>query len=306
MKKKYFISFVILFSSLCIIAQPQLNSTDFPVVYSSSIYSADISGLTSIGNAGPNQSWDFSGVPLTFDGTISVIPANSTPYFANFPSANYCWRSTSNGNTFTEYEYHTLTSTNFVTIGSASANGLSILSNPNTIFTFPFVFNTTINDVYQYQLGSPITSVSTYDAYGTLSTPFGTFTNVIRKKTIESNDAYTYYVWFTTNPRAVIMDGAISASDAYLYVYDNMPLAASDLQEQNLVDIYPNPASNVLNLIVNNSITIEKIAIIDFTGKIIKTFEAIEQIDISNLTSGLYFIQAYYENKVITKKFVKE
>jgi hypothetical protein len=134
MKKKYFISFVILFSSLCIIAQPQLNSTDFPVVYSSSIYSADISGLTSIGNAGPNQSWDFSGVPLTFDGTISVIPANSTPYFANFPSANYCWRSTSNGNTFTEYEYHTLTSTNFVTIGSASANGLSILSNPNTFF----------------------------------------------------------------------------------------------------------------------------------------------------------------------------
>jgi hypothetical protein len=306
MKKKYFISYFALFSSICLLAQPQLNSTDFPAVYSSSIYSADISSLTSVGNAGPNQSWDFSEVPLTLDGTISVIPANTTPYFADFPSANYCWKSTSNGNTFTEYEYHTLTSDNFTTIGSASAGGVSILSNPNTIFTFPFVFNTTVNDVFQYQSGSPITYNSTYDAYGTLITPFGTFTNVIRKKTIESNSAYTYYVWFTTNPRAVLMDGAISANDAYLYVYDNTPLATLDLQKQNLVDIYPNPAKNVLNLLVDNSITIEKITILDFTGKIIKTSEAIEQIDISNLSSGLYFIQANYEDKVITNKFVKE
>jgi hypothetical protein len=306
MKKKYFISFVILFSSLTLIAQPQLNSTDFPAVYSSNIYTADISSLTSVGNAGANQSWDFSGVPLTLDGTISVVPANTTPYFANFPSANYCWRTTSNGNTYTEYEYHTLTSTNFTTIGSASASGVSILSNPNTIFTFPFVFNTTVNDVYQYQLGSPITSISTYDAYGTLITPFGTFTNVIRKKTIESNDAFTYYTWFTTNPRAVLMDGAISAGDAYLYIYDNAPLATSDFQEQNLVGIYPNPADNVLNLMVDSSITIEKITILDFTGKIIKTSGGLEQIDISNLSSGLYFIKSYCGNKIITNKFVKE
>ena len=72
--------------------------------------------------------------------------------------------------------------------------------------------------------------------------------------------------------------------------------------------IYPNPASSILNFIVKNNITISTITINDISGKeIYKAGNAINNsLDVSNLSSGVYFVTFTSESNSITKKFIKE
>jgi len=68
--------------------------------------------------------------------------------------------------------------------------------------------------------------------------------------------------------------------------------------------IYPNPAGNLLFL-NSNSIEIEKIKIFNSLGQVIYTSEFNSIIDISNLKTGLYYINLISSNGVITKQFLK-
>ncbi|HOZ30434.1 MAG TPA: Omp28-related outer membrane protein [Bacteroidales bacterium] len=71
------------------------------------------------------------------------------------------------------------------------------------------------------------------------------------------------------------------------------------------IDIYPNPASDYLKIsgLENNS----NYTITDITGKIVKsgTICLSEDVIISDLKSGLYFIEISYSNKNILSKFTK-
>ena len=72
--------------------------------------------------------------------------------------------------------------------------------------------------------------------------------------------------------------------------------------------IYPNPASTVLHFDLKNDITISGITINDISGKeIYKSSNSINNsIDVSNLSSGVYFVTFKSDNNSVTKKFVKE
>lgn len=85
-------------------------------------------------------------------------------------------------------------------------------------------------------------------------------------------------------------------------------LGIDDYQAQ-LVQVYPNPASQSIN-IKNSSdaIQIEFCEIIDQYGKLITTqtlHEDNAQINISNITPGLYFVRLHTNMGIINKKFVK-
>ena len=72
--------------------------------------------------------------------------------------------------------------------------------------------------------------------------------------------------------------------------------------------IFPNPALEILN--IQSTLPIEKISILDQTGKIIltnKTLGTFEtSVDIKNISSGIYFINILSKNSSITRKFVKK
>lgn len=76
----------------------------------------------------------------------------------------------------------------------------------------------------------------------------------------------------------------------------------------NSVYIYPNPAYNVLNFEAKNNITISGIAITDISGKeIYKSVNSVSNsIDVSNLSSGVYFVTFKSDNNLVTKKFIKQ
>jgi hypothetical protein len=77
----------------------------------------------------------------------------------------------------------------------------------------------------------------------------------------------------------------------------------------NSVNIYPNPTSSVLNYIVKNDFVIATIVINDISGK--EVFRNTvgnnpTQIDVSNLSAGVYFITFNSDKNTATKKFIKE
>lgn len=86
-------------------------------------------------------------------------------------------------------------------------------------------------------------------------------------------------------------------------------LNTSNYNFDNSIFIYPNPTSNALNFTIKDAISIDSIRINDVSGKSITNFSAnINQnyIDVSSLSSGIYFVSFVSEQATVTKKFVKQ
>jgi hypothetical protein len=74
--------------------------------------------------------------------------------------------------------------------------------------------------------------------------------------------------------------------------------------------INPNPASTVINLLLDNDIQNADISIVNLLGEIV-LFRTIRdnsttEIDVSGLDAGIYFVTIKSDNKFITQKFIKE
>ena len=77
-----------------------------------------------------------------------------------------------------------------------------------------------------------------------------------------------------------------------------------DIEENNVensLSIYPNPASNIVNILNDNSLNITNIEIIDLTGRIVLNIENTTDIDVSNLPEGQYFVKVYSESTIVRK-----
>jgi len=75
-----------------------------------------------------------------------------------------------------------------------------------------------------------------------------------------------------------------------------------EIAELTELSIYPNPASTVVNIASNNSI--DSVEIYDILGKQIKELKNTNQIDVSDLNSGIYLFKIWIEEQVLTKKIV--
>lgn len=71
------------------------------------------------------------------------------------------------------------------------------------------------------------------------------------------------------------------------------------------VAIYPNPASNQLT--IDTELKISEMNIIDIMGKtIVTTKKNTNTLNVTDLSTGIYFIQLITEERIITKKFIKQ
>ncbi|WP_309640317.1 T9SS type A sorting domain-containing protein [Flavobacterium sp.] len=74
---------------------------------------------------------------------------------------------------------------------------------------------------------------------------------------------------------------------------------------QTNFSIFPNPTKNVLNIVKNQSI--DAITITDVSGKkVIEVRTNTNQVDVSKLQQGIYFMQIQSQGKITTQKFIKE
>ena len=89
-----------------------------------------------------------------------------------------------------------------------------------------------------------------------------------------------------------------------LYKIDiNAALVSKTFESYAKLTISPNPTTSTLNIQSNTTIT--SIKIIDITGRsTTPTFEN-NKIDVSNLSNGVYLIEATTENGIVREKFIK-
>ncbi len=102
-----------------------------------------------------------------------------------------------------------------------------------------------------------------------------------------SLDAYNAdYYWFTYFGGRITEDCESSLED----------------MEESALSFYPNPAKDRVSF----SEKIERVELMDLTGKLIKSFENANEINIEGISSGVYFLKLHAFDKTTTQKLIKE
>lgn len=82
----------------------------------------------------------------------------------------------------------------------------------------------------------------------------------------------------------------------------------SDIKTKNKLLIFPNPADAYITISNPSNIKINKLMLFDFSGRIFKTWEALElargTLNIQHILPGLYLLKAETEARVKTEKLV--
>lgn len=256
-----------------------------------------IPGAITEATAGANQTWDYSAIP--YDPSTyyfkSVAYSSLSPTMqADFPTGN---------------------------MGNEVYFGTTLVATQVLQFEPTFVsylgLNTTVFAVPDTQLIFPHSYLEThagftYDAYGTLITPFGTFTNTVRLREIDGSN-YKYDFWqFTPVYKAVmeyLVDTATQVMSGQTFFNDENPVSINELVANINLEIFPNPVVDYItfNPSFTGNTTVE---IFDIQGKMLVNLPTSVQtniplkMDVSKLEKGIYFVKINNESTTYCNKFI--
>lgn len=74
----------------------------------------------------------------------------------------------------------------------------------------------------------------------------------------------------------------------------------------NGISIYPNPANEVVKILNDNNLNITSVEIIDLTGRTVLCTENCDEINISELSEGQYFVKVIGETTSVRKLFINK
>lgn len=203
MKKNLLLSSFVI-SALSVNAQITITTADMAVVGGTYIMAND-TNVTSFGNAGANQTWNFAAWGNHSKDTISFVSPSSAPGFSNFPTATLAMDADGDGSTFMKNS-----SSSFDMLGFYSDFGFGPMAVPFTPaqkrLTFPSTYLTnfsgTSNFEVKFYIGQPgldsmkvtvaINYTSSIDAWGSITTPANSNVNSLRQKYIEISTQTSY------------------------------------------------------------------------------------------------------------------
>ncbi|MDO7172430.1 T9SS type A sorting domain-containing protein [Mariniflexile sp. AS56] len=127
-----------------------------------------------------------------------------------------------------------------------------------------------------------------------------------------NNLAYSQNVTITSVPKTITLDVDItkgSASDVvfryYSVTFTQQTLGVNDVELNNAsISAYPNPATNSFQL--NSKENIERVSLYNITGRLLKTFKAEADYDISDLATGMYIANIKTQSGSKTLRIVKK
>ena len=83
-------------------------------------------------------------------------------------------------------------------------------------------------------------------------------------------------------------------------------LGITSLNKQEL-KLYPNPANSLLHIQTPNNIILDKVTILDLTGKkVLEQTQNTSQVNVEHLANGMYIIEAFSGEEKLVSKFVKK
>ena len=287
------------------IAQPVVTSsiTSVPVGTVDSAYGASPTVLPGAGGAG--VTWDMSTVTTVFAAKLTVVDPTTTPYAGTFSTATFCTKIEA---ATTTYNYNRQSSKGVENVAIQYAGtGTGTDFSPNLRLSVPFPFNylDSRSDTFQSTTSTGLDTVRlTYDGYGTLKTPFYTYSNVIRIK--EDYGTSYSYSWYTVSPFALVMNYA-STTNNYVIVTQK-PAPSTSVHSAFLATqatVYPNPTSGdaILKVTIPGGYNNTSVTISDVSGRSVKQIAVTASettIQTNGLLPGLYFYTVRNEGNTIS------
>lgn len=236
MKSTTFILPAIVLLQVASFAQPTINIGDLTPAIGLSYTGADAT-YTDPGSAGANQIWDLTGMVPEIVSTSTILAPSGLPESSSFSGATHA-AFVPIEETSELYGYIAIANNQLEDLGYyATGPDLDLLfvyTNPRTVLAFPLSYNDSFSDTYESEMENEAETgamVSTeagtinavVDGYGTLTTPAGTFSDVLRVR---------YEIASTT---AISLDGVElftgeSTGTEYEYYKSGIPIPLASLK----------------------------------------------------------------------------
>ena len=120
--------------------------------------------------------------------------------------------------------------------------------------------------------------------------------------TATASEGYVFLSWNdenTDNPRTVALTSDTSFTAIFALIDESSLSEDAELTE---ITFYPNPTRGKVTF----SQAIEKVEVIDLSGKTVQTYENANEINIETLPAGVYYLRMTIEDKTTTRKVIKE
>lgn len=217
------------------------------------------------------------------------------------------------------YNYYKYTADSVVKWGSYDPSAShEIFSNPDKSLVFPMAFNKSFTDTYAKTNYSDATTVSsnqtgsrtvTFNGFGTLQLPQGTFTNVALVSELRTNSLgpnSTTFTWFDISNGKQLLYYEENAGNIVLAYTTDLSSGITEIDAKYNSTLYPNPITDIATLRINSNtlITNAKLIIKDVLGKEVKSITVNSneiKVDRSNLENGIYFYSVSNEQGIIAK-----
>ena len=110
---------------------------------------------------------------------------------------------------------------------------------------------------------------------------------------------YGYYVSLSANGERVAVKAA-----GITQVYDLTKSSSNSFKQPDFL-LYPNPATDILNIGLENNLVLEKVTIYNNLGQVVKISKDVV-INVENMASGVYFVEVITNQGRATKKVIKK
>ena len=245
---------------------------------------------------GADQTWDFSTVTLQPVGTLDFIPSATTPFAANYPTANWVWAQTMTG-AATAYIYLNISSDGMEVVAADVPSATNNYSDPKRILQFPMSLGQSLTDAY-VDMDGPSSVTWSYTGHGTAITPLGSFTDLAKVVSTEDD----MVLWNTAPLHPLVID---NGSTVLVFVPSTMGIA--DAGDRSAAQAYPNPCTD--QLVVEGALNANW-RITDLQGRTLRTgdFSGLElqRIRTSDLATGSYILLMGTEGRDRIIRFNKQ
>ncbi|MDO9511250.1 MAG: T9SS type A sorting domain-containing protein [Bacteroidales bacterium] len=289
-----------------------------------SILTYNVVGNLDAGENGPNAIWDFSNLTVASNyQEIKYLNPSATPFVGGFPMSNVALKDELN-----QYHYFRYSNDGIQKLGIGTGVSSTIYTNPETIITYPFIYDSEFNDTYTGIGGNTNRSGVSYgtaDAYGTLLLPGGNvLRDILRVKTesayfdyyegLVKGTSITSYTWYQSGSKEPVFKFEITTLSQNGTPYLNTKKAwmtktatssPNDLELNNKTSIL-NPVKDKIQILGLENYEQYRFFIYSMNAILVNSGQASPRIDVSEISSGMYIIELRNKkNEVIFRsKFI--
>ena len=245
--------------------------------------------VTTLAQIPPQLQWEDNCFPKPNDADLIVACGSLTEYVASQDWTGYFT------NSISEIVYNVDISSN------DEDKGIVTMQRDCSTATLTAIANTCFQFHHWSDGNTENPRVVSLDSDTNLIAIFGEILTII-DTTINQGEVYTdngfneseegtYYQYFTTD----------EGCDSTVVLNLSIQVGLNDVEE-NTLSFYPNPTKGKITF----SSMVERIEVMDLTGKCMRTFFNTNNINIESLPAGFYYLRLENKDKILIKKLIKK